>query len=243
MALAQQVHVQGHRLHVTPHMLDQSSPTFVMIHGIGMSGRYFRPLASCLNRSFNTLIVDLPGFGSSSRPKTVPTLEAQASVVAELLEQLGIAEAVLIGHSLGCQIALRAAVGNRRVAGVVLIGPTADSQGRTVRQQLRRLLQDTLREPLAYNVNVLTDYLRCSSRCYLGTLRHMLADRPEQVIRATAGPTVLVRGAGDRIAPARWVTELADSGAGTLVFEVAHAPHGAHFTNAEEVAAICEKLL
>jgi pimeloyl-ACP methyl ester carboxylesterase len=208
-----------------------------------MSGRYFRPLASCLNRHSSTLIVDLPGFGSSSRPRTVPTLEAQASVVAELLEQLGIAEAVLIGHSLGCQIALKVAVGNSRVIGAVLIGPTADTQGRTVRQQLGRLLLDTLHEPLAYNAYALTDYLRSSYRCYLRTLGYMLSDRPEDVIRAVECPIVFVRGAGDPIAPARWITELADRGAGTLVFEVAGAPHGAHLTHAGEVAAICEKLL
>jgi pimeloyl-ACP methyl ester carboxylesterase len=235
--------ILGHRVRVSVDAAGPERPAFVMIHGIGMSGRYYGRLARRLRQRAGTVTVDLPGFGSSSNPAEALSLEAQAEVVTGVMERLGLTRVVLVGHSLGCQVVLKTALGNDRVAGMVLIGPTADRDARTIRQQFLRLVRDTLREPPAYNVQVLADYLRCSFRCYLRTLRPMVADHPERDLLAVGCPVAIVRGSDDPIAPATWTAELASFKPGTMVHEVAGGHHGAHFNAAEEVAALCEKLL
>lgn len=243
MADSQQVSIRGQRVRVTVDRVNPTRPTFAMVHGIGMSGCYFAPLAARLGTEFGVVRLDLPGFGFSSRPSPALTLAAQASIVRGVLDHLDIATAVLVGHSLGCQIALKAAVEDPRVAGLVLVGPTANRQERTVRHQLCRLAQDSVREPFRYNAAVVRDYLRCSTRCYLQTLGYMVTDRPEDDLEVVRCPVVLVRGARDRIVPATWTDELAAANPRAVVRELPGAPHGAHVSAPQEVAAICASLL
>lgn len=83
---------------------------------------------------------DLPGFGRSEHPRRAYTLNFFAETVAALLESLGVAQAVLVGSSLGGAVALR--VAQRRadlVARLVLVdGPPV--RGRLTKAQLMFLL-------------------------------------------------------------------------------------------------------
>lgn len=67
---------------------------------------------------------DLPGFGYSERsPAADHTHEANALLMLELLDRLGIERAAVLGHSVGAAIALRiAARAPERVAAMILAG-------------------------------------------------------------------------------------------------------------------------
>lgn len=51
-----------------------SGPTVVLIHGIGVSRRYFSPLVKDLSRTHQVVTPDLPGFGDSGRPRPALTI-------------------------------------------------------------------------------------------------------------------------------------------------------------------------
>src|SRR6478609_774976 len=64
-------------------------PAFVLVHGIGVSSRYFRPVAIRLAPAGSVFLVDLPGYGSAPTPKTPISLDDHADVVARFIREEG----------------------------------------------------------------------------------------------------------------------------------------------------------
>jgi pimeloyl-ACP methyl ester carboxylesterase len=83
----------------------------VLIHGIGHTWRGWKPMLPHLERSFDVLAVDLPGFGRSPPlpAGTQSTPEALADAVEAAMVDVGFDRAVLCGNSLGGWIALELA--------------------------------------------------------------------------------------------------------------------------------------
>jgi pimeloyl-ACP methyl ester carboxylesterase len=101
-----------------------SGAPLVLIHGIGHTWRGWKPMLPLLERDFDVLAVDLPGFGRSpSLPEgTEPTPQALADAVERAMEDACFEQAVLCGNSLGGWIALELARRGRAIS-VVAISP------------------------------------------------------------------------------------------------------------------------
>jgi pimeloyl-ACP methyl ester carboxylesterase len=105
------------------HALDAAKPTVVFVHGAGLDhsnwglqSRYFG------YHGWNVLAVDLPAHGRSEGPP-IASVEAMAGWVIQLLDAAGIAQASIVGHSMGSLIALEAAARlPKRVRRIALIG-------------------------------------------------------------------------------------------------------------------------
>ena len=95
--------------------------TLVFIHGSGGSHADWILQYTPLKNVFNVAALDLPGHGQSDGPgeQDVP---AYMGWVKKLLEGLGIARPVLIGHSLGAAICLSIAICHGDAAAVVPVG-------------------------------------------------------------------------------------------------------------------------
>jgi pimeloyl-ACP methyl ester carboxylesterase len=103
-----------------------AGPPVVAIHGLGATKASFLPTVAALAGDFRVIAVDLPGFGDSGKPLGA-AYDARffAETVVELLDELGIGRAHLIGNSLGGRVALE--VGLRapeRVDRLVLLAPS-----------------------------------------------------------------------------------------------------------------------
>jgi pimeloyl-ACP methyl ester carboxylesterase len=94
----------------------------VLIHGIGHTWRGWKPMLPLLERDFDVLAVDLPGFGRSAPlpPGTECTPEALADAVAEAMDDAGFEKAHIAGNSLGGWIALELARRGRALSVVAL---------------------------------------------------------------------------------------------------------------------------
>ena len=196
----------------------------VLIHGIGVSHRYFERLHSELAETREVHSIDLPGFGGLPKPSRQVTVPDMASALAEVLERIGLTGVVLVGHSMGAQWAIELAVAHPHLAsGVVALGPVSDDLHRTVAAQSVALARDTAREPAPSNVMVLMDYLRCGPRWYLRQLRQMVTYPIEARVRCLACPMLIVRGGNDPIAGQAWTRRLRDSARiGSLVIVPRH---------------------
>lgn len=97
----------------------------VLLHGQAGSGRYWGAVFDGLACGHRVVVPDLLGFGSSPRPDVSYDAERHADAVLSCLDELGIAEpVVLVGHSLGCIVALRLATRDPgRVRAVVGFAP------------------------------------------------------------------------------------------------------------------------
>ncbi len=105
------------------HALDPSKPTVVFVHGAGLDHSWF----GLQSRYFgyhgrNVLSVDLPGHGrSAGAPLT--SVEAMADWIVRLLDAARLAQACVVGHSMGALVALECAARHpARVERVALIG-------------------------------------------------------------------------------------------------------------------------
>jgi pimeloyl-ACP methyl ester carboxylesterase len=74
-------------------------------------------------RRYRSIAFDRPGFGHSDRPGSRTWIpEAQAAVLPEAFRLLGIDRPIVVGHSLGAQVALALALDQpRHVSGLVLV--------------------------------------------------------------------------------------------------------------------------
>src|SRR3954471_1907983 len=106
--------------------------TFVMVPGIGVSSRYFQPLAAELARRGRVFLVDLPGYGAAPNPRRDVPLTDHAGVLAGFLRESGIENPVLVGHSMGSEVVAILAERNPDVSDrIVLMAPTLEPQDRT----------------------------------------------------------------------------------------------------------------
>lgn len=236
--------VGTHRLHVEESGVDDAAAFFVLVHGIGVSTRYFRPLMYGLSRHGRVISIDLPGFGTSSRPKQSLDMADFARVVGEALQQLHVSRAVLVGHSMGCEIVAELSVQQPDIAqGLILIGPTVDPDKRSFVHYVVMLLHNTLHEPLRVTWTILRDYWRCGPYQYFKTLRCMLAHRMEVALAMCQAPTVIARGENDKVVPHDWAVAATGLLPRGELAEIPGAAHAVQMVQADRVAEICCRLL
>ena len=163
--------VDGSRLRV----IDTGQGTAVVfIHGLGASMYSWRhQLGPVLDAGHRVIAFDNRGMGFSERPAEGYDNAAYTRLILALMDSLHIADAVLVGHSMGGAIALEATLAApERVRGLVLIG----SAGLGVRYP------GTLRMARTPIVGPVVAALR-GRRSVAGLLRSMYGD-PRKVTNA-----------------------------------------------------------
>ena len=108
---------------------------FVLLHGFGASVFSWHAVTAALAQRMPVVAFDRPGFGLTERPMTWTGAdpyapETQADATLEIMDQLGIRRAVLVGHSAGGTVAALAAARHpERVEALVLEDPAVFAGG------------------------------------------------------------------------------------------------------------------
>ncbi len=101
-----------------------NGPPLVFVHGLSSNMAYWHHQLDYFAQSRRVMALDLPGYGASDRPDAPYTPPWYASVLTAWLDEEGIDQAIIVGHSMGGQVALTFALQNPdRVAGLVLSAP------------------------------------------------------------------------------------------------------------------------
>jgi len=97
----------------------------VLLHPLRMQLEYFEPVCSELDDADAELIaVDLPGHGHSGAPAVDYTASYFTNTIEALLDNLNVADAIVVGESIGASIGLGLAARHcSRVAGIVALNP------------------------------------------------------------------------------------------------------------------------
>jgi pimeloyl-ACP methyl ester carboxylesterase len=118
------IELEGVRLHYLERG-PPDGPVLVMLHGNGtlLQDLALSGLVDAAAQKFRVICFDRPGFGHSSRPRSVIwSPDRQGQLLCDALSRLGVIQAVVLGHSWGTLVALAmAARNNRLVRGLVLI--------------------------------------------------------------------------------------------------------------------------
>jgi pimeloyl-ACP methyl ester carboxylesterase len=99
-------------------------PSIVFVHGWTCDRSHFAPQVARFSARHQCVSVDLRGHGESDAPEQDYTVAGFADDVAAVCDQLGVRDALLVGHSMGGAIVLDVAA--RRpdlVRGVALLDP------------------------------------------------------------------------------------------------------------------------
>ena len=92
----------------------------VLIHGFGASWGHWRKNIPVLAENCRVYAIDLIGFGASAKPKPgekiAYTFETWGQLIADFCRQVVGESAFLVGNSIGCIVAMQAAVDNPEIA-------------------------------------------------------------------------------------------------------------------------------
>lgn len=101
--------VDGVRLHYVERGRGEA---LVLIHGNGTMIQDFLSsgIVDDLAERFRVIVLDRPGYGYSDRPRGVWTPRAHATLYQKALRQLGVTQAVVLGHSWGALVAVALAL-------------------------------------------------------------------------------------------------------------------------------------
>lgn len=218
---------------------ERGGPAVVLVHGFGVSSRYFVPFAEHLAVLGDVFAPDLPGHGRSDSPARPLDIGGFAVALAGWLDVMRLARVHMIGHSMGCQIAVELAL--RRpdlVERLVLVGPTIDRSARSLAQTLPRFAAGGVREPIGVALLLLRDYFR-AGRVLRAELRTMFDYELERAVRRLGDkPLLLVRGEHDRVAPTEWLELLARNAPNARAGVVRGAAHAAQFSDPEALFGV-----
>ena len=104
MAESKFVEIHGERVAVC----DQGEgEALLLIHGMAGSSQTWRAIMPQLAKKYRVIAPDLLGHGQSSKPRTDYSLGAFAVGLRDLLDELGVESATIVGHSLGGGVAMQ----------------------------------------------------------------------------------------------------------------------------------------
>jgi pimeloyl-ACP methyl ester carboxylesterase len=82
-----------------------------------------------LLKSYDLVSIERPGYGLSDAGRPIISLERQAELIAQVLNEFEHSHVVLVGHSLGGPIAARLAISYpERVQGLIMVAPSIDPE-------------------------------------------------------------------------------------------------------------------
>jgi pimeloyl-ACP methyl ester carboxylesterase len=119
------IDVDGVRLHYLEYGQADAAQTVVLLHGNGTMGAEFdiAGLAEQAAQRYRVIAFDRPGYGYSERPHDRPWRpQEQADLIDTALRQLGVHDAVVLGHSWGANVALAMGIRHPQNVGALVLG-------------------------------------------------------------------------------------------------------------------------
>lgn len=203
----------------------------VLLHGLSGSSRWWRFNMPVLAGHFRTHTPDLIGFGRSRAWVAQPSIAEMAAILESWLDANQIAQAYVIGHSMGGQIALHlAARSPARLRKLVLVSAAGIPRELNL-SQLTRFVAEVI-PPRAWGTpaflpTIALDALRAGPRVFLSAARQLLRDDVRPLLPRIEAPTLLIWGRLDPLTPLAHGLEMSQTipGARLVVFDdAAHMP-------------------
>lgn len=186
--------------------------TIVYLHGWGQNIEMMKPIADPFDEEFNIVIIDLPGYGQSSEPTYIWSLDDYVDCIKTILDSINVSNPILIGHSFGGKISLLYA-SKYDVKKLVLFGSpykpeiTKVSLKLKVLRTLKKVPGLNKLEGFAKKHIGSTDYKNASDTMRKIMVEHINLDITE-FVKQIKCPTLLVWGTLDDAVPIARAEEL-----------------------------------
>jgi N-formylmaleamate deformylase len=232
-----------------------SKPPLLLLHGLTASGACWTPLARALEGEYDVVMPDARGHGTSSTPAGGYRYEDHANDVVALIQRLGLAAPVLLGHSMGgmtaALVASRIATGIRAV---ILADPTFLSRERQrevhasdVAEQHRRLLtldkKELLAQARARHPQRRPEFIELVAEARLKTrlaaFEILVPPNPEyqRLVSTIDVPILLAIGDNGAVVSLETARELQNLNPRLRIEQIQHAGHGLPYDQPERLEA------
>ena len=210
----------------------------VLVHGL-TSSRTLKPLIRALGTRRPVYAPDLPGFGLSDQPIRPLDVPGLADALRRWLFENDLAPAIVVGVSVGCQVAVDLAV--RLPAAVdrlVLVGPTFDPRARSATRLALRWGRNALHWSPRLAPTVVHDLIDAGPWRSVRTLRAALGYRIERKLSRVEAPTLVVRPERDHLVPEAWTERVAELIPGADLVVLPKASHSIRPRTAARLTAL-----
>jgi pimeloyl-ACP methyl ester carboxylesterase len=93
--------------------------TLLFVHGWCINSDYWSNQVEALKSKYKIVTIDLPGYGQSGKDREQWSIEAYADDVNAVIKQLDLKNVILVGHSMGGNIVLEAAIKNPDIIAII----------------------------------------------------------------------------------------------------------------------------
>lgn len=228
----------------------------LFVHGEGGSAPLWSRQVAHFGAAHSPLAVDLPGHGRSSGLDGPDSVAAAANLVCAILDELRAPPTVVVGHGLGGQIALCAAIERpERVRGVVTIGTAARPEiAPALIEQLEAVVAGRLGQQfdmpyfgaspdMAVVRELWGEMARTDPRVRLSDVRAYRSSDLRGVLPSLRRRALVVHGDADRLCPVACAAELAAAIPGAERAIIAGAGHVAHLEQPDAVNRAIERFI
>ncbi|TCK65533.1 alpha/beta fold hydrolase [Curtobacterium sp. PhB136] len=217
---------------------DVGERPFLLVAGLGIASTYYERLAPNLNEFGPVRALDLPGFAGVPKFRGPVSIERYADAVERVIEELGLTNPVLVGHSMGTQVVTEVAARHPEYTDLVLISPVIDSKARTMSESAVRFVRSAVHEPSAVRWHAVTAYALCGWHWFRKVLPKMVAFPIEQRAPHVQARVLIVRGEHDALVPRDWIRRLARVFPYAVLREVVGGAHSVMHAQADAVAKL-----
>jgi pimeloyl-ACP methyl ester carboxylesterase len=133
----------------------EGAPVMALIHGLGLTcDSTFKQIATVQAGRFRMLSYDLCGHGQTAKPDRLPSLTVLSEQLITLMDELAIAQAALVGFSLGGMINRRIAIDHPERVSALAILNSPHERGAEQQKLVEERARDTGAGGPAANLDV-----------------------------------------------------------------------------------------
>jgi len=129
----------------------EGETTIAFVHGWSCDSRYWHNQVSYFAKKYRVVTIDLAGHGHSGLGRKAYTNEAFAQDVIAVLEELDLNNVILVGHSMGGGVILKASIMEpNRIIGLIGVD-TLDDMGKVYPEEVKRGFYEPLEADFVKN--------------------------------------------------------------------------------------------
>ncbi len=226
----------------------RSDKNIVLVHGLGGSAERWLKVIPQLSPKYTVIAPDMIGFGYSDKPSTDYTIEFFAKFLSSFIDSLGINKTILIGTSLGGQVAAECATIDDAIEKLVLVAPSGAMKHSTPtldayvmaalypNQSSARMAFEMMSNSGTVDDFTVTDFVKrmATPNAKLAFISSLLSVKNSQIhdgLRKIQIPTLLVWGKEDKMIPIKYANEFLGSIRNCKFLKlkgIGHLPHIEH---------------
>ena len=227
--------------------------TILLLPGWGDDSRTFTQLSRLLEDKYETVVLDLPGFGGTQPPPSAWSLEDYADFVERFMKKTSLKPYAVIGHSYGGAVAVVAASRRLIADRLILLAAAGVRNKNTARKRLLTAAAKIGKLPLMFLPERKRQAVKARFYGTLGsdifavphmeqTFRKIIGDDVSERASRVDVPTLLIYGSEDKATPVREGHELNRAIRGSRM-EVVGAGHFLHQEDPERIAQLIKSFL